>query len=95
MGGPSARLSLHSRRARSTKIIIKTDQKGYVRLVTSLGDINIELHCDMVPKAVRVIVGARARRPTRLSLCSAKTFCCWPNAATTTARFSTAASKTL
>jgi len=29
---------------------IKTDKKGYVRLVTNLGAINIELHCDMVPK---------------------------------------------
>jgi len=30
--------------------IRKTKQKGYVRLHTNLGNINIELHCDLVPK---------------------------------------------
>jgi peptidyl-prolyl cis-trans isomerase-like protein 2 len=29
----------------------KVKKKGYVRLHTSLGDINLELHCDMVPVA--------------------------------------------
>eukprot|EP01113_Clastostelium_recurvatum_P004045 TRINITY_DN11794_c0_g1_i1.p1 TRINITY_DN11794_c0_g1~~TRINITY_DN11794_c0_g1_i1.p1 ORF type:complete len:563 (+),score=185.37 TRINITY_DN11794_c0_g1_i1:30-1691(+) len=28
----------------------ETKKKGYVRMQTSLGDINIELHCDLVPK---------------------------------------------
>lgn len=29
---------------------LKPKQKGYVRMHTSLGDLNIELHCDLVPK---------------------------------------------
>jgi peptidyl-prolyl cis-trans isomerase-like protein 2 len=29
---------------------LKPTQKGYLRLHTSLGDLNIELHCDLVPK---------------------------------------------
>ena len=27
-------------------------KKGYVRLHTNLGDLNIELHCDIVPRCV-------------------------------------------
>lgn len=26
-------------------------KKGYVRMQTNLGDLNIELHCDLVPRA--------------------------------------------
>ena len=35
-----------------TKVLqhLKPDKKGYLRLHTSLGDLNIELHCDVVPK---------------------------------------------
>lgn len=29
---------------------LKPEKKGYVRMHTSLGDVNIELHCDIVPK---------------------------------------------
>lgn len=25
------------------------DKKGYIRIRTSLGDLNLELHCDLVP----------------------------------------------
>lgn len=39
--------------------MIKTDQKGYVRLVTSMGDINLELHCDLVPKTCEVCTRVR------------------------------------
>lgn len=30
-------------------LVKKTSEKGYVRLVTSLGNINIRLHCDLAP----------------------------------------------
>lgn len=35
-----------------TKVLqyLKPDKKGYLRLHTTLGDLNIELHCDVVPK---------------------------------------------
>lgn len=29
----------------------KTKKKGFVQLMTSLGPLNLELHCDLVPKA--------------------------------------------
>jgi len=32
------------------KVAKQTDKKGYVRLHTNMGDLNIELHCDIVPK---------------------------------------------
>lgn len=28
----------------------RVKKKGYVRLVTNLGPLNVELHCDMVPR---------------------------------------------
>ena len=35
----------------------KTSKKGYVRLVTTLGNLNLELHCDLVPKTCENFLG--------------------------------------
>ena len=35
---------------RETLIYRHVTKKGYVRLHTSLGDVNLELHCDVVPR---------------------------------------------
>ena len=32
-------------------------QKGYARIRTSLGDLNVEIHCDMVPRAAENFLG--------------------------------------
>lgn len=34
-----------------------TKKKGYVKIRTSLGDINVELHCDIAPKACENFIG--------------------------------------
>ena len=41
----------------SRDIAISVDKKGYVRLNTSHGDLNIELHCDIVPKTCENFIG--------------------------------------
>jgi len=38
-------------------VIRRVDKKGYVRLHTNLGDINIELHCDIVSKTCENFLG--------------------------------------
>jgi peptidyl-prolyl cis-trans isomerase-like protein 2 len=41
--------------ARAISIVV--DKKGYVRLHTSHGDLNVELHCDMVAKTCENFLG--------------------------------------
>ena len=35
---------------RETLVYRRVSKKGYVRLHTSLGDVNLELHCEIVPR---------------------------------------------
>ncbi|PRP75025.1 hypothetical protein PROFUN_00746 [Planoprotostelium fungivorum] len=42
-------------------IVKSTDKKGYARLHTSLGDINVELHCDLAPKTCENFLGLAER----------------------------------
>eukprot|EP00887_Chlorella_sp_A99_P008218 scaffold12.g8218.t1 len=47
----STAMNVVTRNERQTELIeLKPQKKGYVRLHTSLGDLNIELHCDLAPK---------------------------------------------
>ena len=39
------------------EVIQQVDKKGYVRLHTSLGDLNLELHCDIVSKTCENFLG--------------------------------------
>lgn len=41
----------------SRLVVKKTDKKGYVRLHTNLGDLNLELHCDLVSKTCENFLG--------------------------------------
>lgn len=50
-------------------------KKGYVRLHTNKGDLNLELHCDMV----RVAVPTRVRTPAQLSVRSRTCIYLWEN----------------
>ncbi len=34
----------------ATRVFRKPSKKGYVRIHTNLGDVNVELHCDIVPR---------------------------------------------
>ena len=39
------------------KVLRSLGQKGYARIRTSLGDLNVEIHCDMVPRASENFLG--------------------------------------
>ena len=39
------------------KVLRSLGQKGYARIRTSLGDLNVEIHCDMVPRAAENFLG--------------------------------------
>ena len=38
------------------KVLRALGQKGYARIRTSLGDLNVEVHCDMVPRAAEKLL---------------------------------------
>ena len=47
------------------KRVKKLGKKGYVRLRTTMGDLNVELHCDLVPESPFFPNGSNARQQRR------------------------------
>jgi len=50
-------LSTHTRSHRQAPLHTYTPMQGYVRMHTNLGDLNIELHCDIAPRTCENFLG--------------------------------------